>query len=512
MGLCAVFFNPCFSMRNPITSIVRYSLLPALLSLCACSSQPRHEHYLPANPGMVVALKTGPLNTAMRWSRLLGQDPLAQLPASDSVLRRSLEDLPESGVDLSSTLYAYTADSQGLCVLLPLDDASAWVGFLKKHFPEAAIQQRNGHAEAWQAGSFYAGWTDDVLVLMPNPGLRMPAARMQQALTPAAERSLAADPRFQRLMRTTRQAVVWIPGSRLLHHQQRIAAELGFPLSPQMMQQTALGAALSFEEGLIEADVKWFAPERLQPLLRQLGQSAVGATAVEPVAGHDLSMLFAARFTHSGLEQFMRQSGLQFYADLMLASRRLSTGHILKALDGSVVVARHYDTGSAGSRQLVALRIRDRQAFQSLMDVLVQTDLAQPMGREGRLYHLSGGASFLARDGRYAVWAPSPAEALAFLQRRHEAEPKPRPFGSQVSGRPFALYLDLRSRGQGNALLSHLSAQGMGYGGGVLSSRMRLYFTNTEQNSLLQLLDRNMDLSRITALLPADDTTSNERP
>lgn len=173
-----MIFNRVLNLKNLKQQKGFLSLFAVLtLFISACNNAPEHAKYIPKDALIVAEINTKELSKKIAWSMLSSQNLWAKIIGANNKIdstRQSefIKNMQKAGVDELNTFYTYLKKPQDniqkacFVVLIPLKNANKWEDFIKQTFNTTHIIERNKRKEAKLSDNIYAGWINNLLILV----------------------------------------------------------------------------------------------------------------------------------------------------------------------------------------------------------------------------------------------------------------------------------------------------------------------------------------------------------
>jgi hypothetical protein len=481
-----------------------------LLSFSACNRLPEHAKHIPADAVAVVGLNTGKIGKQIAWSALMGSKLFQELQTKIPH-QAAMEGLGDAGIRHTSTSYLYATKTihrgTQITALVPLNDAGKWEAYVKKNFPQAAIKTVSGRKEAQLASGMYAGWNDDLLIVMnivddsqittritadtvintadtsQGSAITLSTDSMQptqSAPTPVdtallasgmarafqvPERNLTSDSRFKKMETDGHDITVWVNYHVLM---QQNGDKLGMPaelaLGNTLWKDAAFSGGFDFELGKITGDMRYYLSEELRSVAKEFGSRSTDQELLDRLPGNNLNMLMSLHLSSKGIKALLEKTGVLGFANLALSSEGLSTDDVFEAFTGDMGAAVNgfqmnyvnqwtaspdspmvrYDSHTTHMDFVYAMKIGNAEKFKKIVSYLQQKTLLQPLG-DNLFLSSSTDSMFMAYDGRYMVVANKPQLAKSYLAGTFKNKTTTSMVREKVYGHPMGMYINFQS-------------------------------------------------------------------
>lgn len=554
----------------------RLRLLSALLVvavlLSGCHSTPDHARYIPKNALMVAEINTKELSKKIAWSMITNNSLWEKLRGkknkADSIRQSEfIKNMQEAGVDELNTFYAYLNDNGGsteeacFIALVPLKDAMKWESFVKKSFPAAKIKDNKKRKEARLDESIYAGWTNNLMILVSLQSTRefLPAeeanpevidneakmaAYLESAFTVSNDNSLLTDKRFATFEKHKHDLGFWVNMDKVMssYAAKNLGAMTGgISLSNNMWRNSAFSAATNFEKGRVITDIMMYSADDFKEINKAYSNKNVDDDLVKRVPKDSLDYLFGYHLSPEGTLKTIEKMGMLGVANGFLKEQNLSVEEILSALTGDMVFSMNnyhqtketllFDSSDASSAFnsyktdmdfLFALKINKQNSFDKLLKLAVGMQLIQPAGPG--VYHLSGSGneqSAIVVGNGYAAFSNKATVAQGFTDGKYSRQSSIK-VKEYVMKHPFGMFFDYSNWARRSAgMLSATKADSLVYmaslqtfdnivfNGGKMEGdgikyQMSINLISKNESSILQLLNFGKVLQEAQVLREQD--------
>lgn len=367
------------------------------------------------------------------------------------------------------------------------------------------------------------------------------SAEMATAFTIAKENSLTGNDRFSKMENGDHDITLWINYDRMMSEFAGAGNMMGLSLSNTLWKDAALSAGFDFEKGKIGGDILYYVPEGLKPVAKELGKTDADKEMIERLPGENLDMLMAWHLAPQGLKGLLEKTGVLGFINLALSGQDLSVDEILGAFTGDMVVSMNnfkltvdttthnkvtvivdstdtVDTATAnlkysGDMQFTyALKIGKKESFHKLLQLAAKSGALSATGNNTYNLKTDGSTATLMIDDKYCVISNHPANATAYLQGSFKNQPKAG--AAEISGNPFGIFFnaqgmmnslseelvsasaDKRALAESKKLLKDVHFTGGSFSSSAFSYKMSINFINQSENSLLQIMDFAMRMSK----------------
>ena len=471
----------------------------------------------------------------------------------------AMNSIEKAGIDLTNTLYVYvkpdTRFKGGNLItgLVPLSDASLWENYVKQVFPQATIKQHGDHKEASLGRDMFVGWNNKLLVIInvmsiptdysqldrsssgpidkPMEDLAGLSAEMDNAFAVAKDNSIISNQHFIGLESEGHDITFWLNYGQLMDQYGGNVSGSGVSLSGALWKDAAFTTGIDFKKGKITGDMHYYLPDEMKEIGKELGSVNVDKDMLDRLPNQNLDMLFTLHLSPKGLKLMLEKMGVLGLANTALATQNMNIDNVLDAFTGDMSFVMndfslHTETevdsfmGQAVVHQnqkpklsmSYVMKINKKENFQKLIDLASQNGLQKngtgfiiPIDDKDTVYAMI--------NDQYLIVSNKYPYTNGFLQGSFKTQKMPSQAESTVSAHPFALYMDVQELFknidagithsaqdsimimESKKLLSNISFNGGEFIDNAFSYHMDINFTNTEENSLIELMDYGMKIN-----------------
>lgn len=471
----------------------------------------------------------------------------------------AMSNIENAGIDLANTLYVYvkpdTRFKGGNVItgLVPLSDAALWEAYVKKVFPQAEIKQHGDHKEASLGRDMFVGWNNKLLVIInvmsvpadynvldrntagpsdkPMEDMASLSAEMDNAFAVAKDNSIVSNSHFIGLESEGHDITFWLNYGQLLDQYGGNVSGSGVSLSGTLWKDAAFTTGIDFKKGKISGDMRYYLPDEMKEIGTELGSVNIDKDMLDRLPSQNLDMLLAMHLSPKGVKLMLAKMGILGLANTALAPQNMNVDNVLDAFTGDMSfmmndfslhtetetdsfmgqIVIHKNQKTSGSISY-AMKINKKENLQRLLDLAKENGLQQsgngfiiPLGDKDTVYAMI--------NDQYLVVSNKYPYANGFMRGDYKGQKMPAPAAAIVTGHPFALYLDVQQLfknidagishsgqdsimiNESKKLLSNISLNGGEFVNNAFSYHMDINFTNTEENSLLELMDYGMKIN-----------------
>lgn len=266
---------------------------------------PKQTQYIPKDATVVLGVSLKNLQQKLDKSKFNIDSLLKSLNknAADSSGNISWEDVKNSGIDLSSNVYAFvnqqgsvmTGQTVNTGMIAVLKNPASFEAFLKKQDPDTEIKKGTNFSYAQLKEGFTAGWNDDILILSNVSGYKTATSNqdtdVKQLTTLFAQKeaeSVASIDAFRNLSTEKADALFWTnSGSSLAS-----VPFVGMTKAADLFKDSYTAGLINFEEGKAVMDTKTYVGDDLKDILNKYSGTKADLDLVEkypyPVNGFAL--------------------------------------------------------------------------------------------------------------------------------------------------------------------------------------------------------------------------------
>ncbi len=523
--------------------------------LGACSKVPDNARYVPDDAVIVAGINLSALSDKIAWNLITGsklfKEIKKRMPAENA--GDIVGGIENAGLDVSNTFYVYTkydtrfAGGKMIAGLIPIKDAKSLEGFLKKAFPGVAIVQRQEMKEAALGGGLYARWSANLLIVIDAPLMPQDdeeaatdsaanvvlAAEMDKAFNVPGTNSIINNKRFSGFEAHRHDLSFWVNyGSILSGFSDDGSLNInGVTLSPAMLKDAVLTAGFEFRKGQIAADVNYYLPSKVEEATKDFGTVEADKEMLDRLPKNNMDMLLAMHISPAGVKTLLEKAGLFGLTNMGLATQGLDADFLLEAFTGDMAVMMsdfslaaelkkdefmgqvvEHKSQKVGVTMTYVIRINKKENFERLME-LVKKNGMQPLKGGGYVLPLTTSDSvFLLLNEQYAVISSKRKYAAGFLDGSFKKDKMGDLYADQVYGQPFAMCIDVKELfrnidpaisnsprdsaiiSESKKLLDNITVTGGKYEDNAYKFGMEVNFINTDENSILELIDFGMKI------------------
>lgn len=525
-------------------------VLLLFLLLSACNRIPHHADYIPKEALFVGTVNVQKLTRKMVWNAITGSTLFEEMQEKvrSEKSREAMKDFSSVGLQANSTVYFFYTGSLrkegNICFLLGMDDQKAFERFIKGNLPGALIREEKGYRSAQLEQAVFAAWNAEAAMFFPMrnalPDSVLPAegigsqinslatiqAFVQNAFSLSKENAVTALPHFRDLHKAGHDISFWANYEEIFRQSPDLnAPEVQAFVKADYFRDAALATGVDFEDGAAEMVMDYYMSKELAALYGKHSGTDVEEQLLRQIPSGNIAMLAAYHVKPGMLTDFLAEFKLDGLANLGLAMMGTSLEKLTSGFAGDYVFAITDLNVKDTVRKIpdtdlelvvepemnisMALSVSSKSTVE---DLLVKGVREKVLTRQGNAYRLGQGALMLS-DQRM-IYSSDPALGQKWMAGKNDIR-KALPSGAweEISGEPFCFFVDIPKILQfipesgmdssGRALLRETSAlfTYLEMHGGTLKKQANhmeghLYFSNREENALVQLLNLAMKVKQ----------------
>ena len=439
--------------------------------------------------------------------------------------------------------------------LVPLSDAAQWEAYILKVFPQGEIKQHGDIRELSMGNNMLAGWNKNTLIVLsliantpdyasmmngdPSATMAPPAApdmvaELDTAFAVSKGNTIKGNANFDKLQKEGHDLSMWINYDQIMsqYMAESVAARMGgVSLSNTLWKGTAFACGFDFKKGKITGDMTYYTPAEMSEVYKELGSTSADKDMLERMPKSNLDMMMSLHLSPKGIKSLLEKTGFLGLANIGLSAENMNVDDVLDAFTGDMAVTvcdlsvqdatpaqdpnvEMMMPKTAGSICYV-LKINKKENFMKLFE-LVKRQGMQPIANGYYAPLTAQDTFFVLMNDKYAVAGNKYANVNGMLQGTFKGDKVSDVVSSQVYGHPFAMFLDIQQvirninlsktmtgndstiYAESKKLVSNISLNGGDFKDNSITSHMEVNFTNTDENSIIALLDFGMRMSDAT--------------
>jgi hypothetical protein len=500
---------------------------------------------------MVTGINLRSFSKKIAWNVITGsklyKEMQARIPEQNA--KDALSGIQEAGLDFTNTIYVYLKpdnrypDGEKMVGLVPLSDADKWEAYVKKAFPEVAINAIGDRKEARLSSGLYVGWDKHLMVAI-NAGTMYPgsvtppmdqptiSAEIGNAFKASDENTMAGNKYFAKLEKEGHDISFFINYEQMMNQVNiPITGDLSMSLAGSMWKNSAFTTGLDFVKGKITADMHYYLSDEMKQIGTELGSSNADKDMIDRLPTKNMDMMVAVHLSPKGIKALLEKMNVLGPVDEGLKSQGMSADGVLDAFTGDMAFM--MNDFSLQSENVVDTFmskpiVHPEQHTNLSMTYVIKLNkkenlnkivkLAEEFGLQkegnGHVIPIDGTNSVhILMDNQYLVASNKMEYATGFLAGKFKEEKKPGAVSSIIKGNPWAFYFDVqqfcrdidpaitRSREdslmilESKKLLKDISLTGGAFKNDAFEYHLDINFLNTEENSILTLMDYSMRMT-----------------
>ncbi len=438
--------------------------------------------------------------------------------------------------------------------LVPLSDAGQWEAYIKQIIPNATITQHGDHKEASLGLDMYVGWNKNVMIVMnvmstsddnadvlmggktSNAGststdLKAISAEMEGAFKVGEENSIKGNKHFTDLELQGHDITFMLNYEQMMMKMNGDMAEkIGLSLTNEVWKDAAFTVGFDFVKGKITGDMHYYVPG-LKDIGMEMGATNADKDMLDRLPNQNLDMLMSMHIAPKAVKDMLNKMNLLGTANIGLASQGLTVDNVLDAFTGDMAITMNdfslhnekvadnfmgqtviHENQKPSVSITYALKLKNKDNFQKL--VKLAKDLGLPATPNGFAIPIGEKDSvYILINDQYAVASNKRGNTTGFLDGSLKATKMPEAAASQVYGHPTAFFLDVQQLFknidpaishssndstmimESRKLLNNISFTGGAFVQDAFSYHLDINFINTEENSIINLMDYGMKIS-----------------
>ncbi len=524
----------------------------AAVMLAACSRVPDNARYIPADAVAVIGVNLRSLSKKIAWNLITGsklfKEIQKRMPAKNGA--DAVGGIENAGFDVSNTFYVYTrADNRFvggnlLVGLVPLEDAGKWEAYVKQVFPGAEIKQRQGRKEAALGRGLYVGWGPELLILvngavedeLQEDPAEMVMAEIDRAFLVPSQVPMTDNKRYADFEKHGYDLSFWLNYGKVISN---YTGDLGFDvngvsLSSAAWKDAVLSCGFDFKKGKIAGDINYYLPAQMADSMGEFGTENADKDMLQRLPKKKMDMLLSMHISPNGVKNLLEKTGLFGITNMTLTAQGMDVDYVLDAFTGDMAISMNdfslytetlrdsfmgqmmdHKEQRATMAMTYAVKISKYENFAHLVDMLADNG----MMKTGRGYVQPvtyNDSVHLVLDKQYAVISSERAYAEGVVDGSYKDDKMPSTIAGKVYDQPFALCLDIKQLFQdvdpaisssprdsaviaeSKKLLDNISLSGGRYKDHAYKFNLEINFINTDENSILELIDFGMRMNDIS--------------
>jgi hypothetical protein len=477
-------------------------LLLTIVLFASCSNSPQHLKYIPKDASVVVGVNTAELGKKIAWDALWGSKLLEEMQQRMDK-KDVMKDMGNSGIQAMTTYYLYLKTDKRfesgnrMTAVLPMDDIAKWEAYLKKVSPQAVVKAQKDRKEALISEGMYAGWTNDVLIIMNTiyppmddfynqlanatpdnydslmtemqkarkPDEALMTVEMDKAFNVSKDDAITAKVSFMNLEKEDHDITMWMNYETLMGDYMTASMTGGIALSGALWKDAAMAAGFDFEDGKIDGKLKYYVSEELKMIMKQFGTKNADKEMMERLPAEGLNLLAGLYVSPTGIKAMVDLMGLTGVMNAGLAESGMNTDDIFTAFSGDFALSlnnfkiisttipadsfypgqKAFESQDADIQYTFAMKTGKKESFDKLLQLALKTGVMVP-DESGKKFVLTSGRQTvnIAVDNGFVVVSNNSAYADGFMQSAYKSAKRPEKVAA-IQGHPWGLYFDVKS-------------------------------------------------------------------
>jgi len=365
------------------------------------------------------------------------------------------------------------------------------------------------------------------------------AAEMDNAFGVTKENSIIENKRFTELEGEGHDISFWMNYDVLVsqYMSENMSEKMGgLSISSALWKDAAAASGIDFKQGKITGDSKYYMSDELKDICKELGGTNADKDMIQRMPSQNMDMMMAFHLSPKGLKAILEKTGMLGYANIALMTQNINADYVLDAFTGDMAISvndlsmksemrtdsmngvafSHADMKPSLS-VTYTLKINKKENFNKLFGMLNESGMLQPMGANTYVFPMGEhDSAYVMINDQYAVVSNKQAYASGFLAGTFKSQKMTDAASSTINDHVFSWFLDVQQAAKGidpgitqsahdsvilaesKKLLSNVSFSGGAFKGNAFEYHMEINFMNTEENSIIQLLDFGMKINDAT--------------
>jgi len=533
-------------------------VLFASVFVSACNRLPDHMRYIPKDAVAVAGVNLKSLSKKIAWNLITGsklfKEMQKRLPEKST--KDAMSGIEKAGIDVLNTFYVYVKTDtrfkggNRITGLVPLSDAGQWENYVRQVFPNVAIKEKGDRKEASLGSDMYVGWNKHLLVVInvsavsagedggsnggrvsisSQMGSDDMSAEMENAFSVTKENSIVGNTRFTQFEAVGHDVTFWLNYEELMNEYGGDMAEKmgGISLSATSGKGAAFTAGVDFVQGKITSDMQLFFPDSMSAIGAEFGSVDVDKDLVDRLPGQNMDLALVGHLSPQGIKSSLEKMGLLGLANVGLETQGFNVDSVLGAFTGDVAIVINalslktekvsepfmgnmvvHDVQKQSMTASLVMKLNKKENFQGLLKFaqhngVLPTDngMIVPIDDKDSVY--------MQYNDQYAVVSNKLPYVSGMLSGAFKSQKK----SAELLGNPWAVYLDMQELFTGvdpainqsasdsvvivesKKLLSNICFSGGKFKDNSLNYHLDINFVNTEENSIIEIMDFGMKIS-----------------
>lgn len=513
--------------------------------LYSCNKIPNHIKYVPKNALGVFSVDMNKFSKKLIWNMLtdskLFEDMQKDIKNEDS--KKAMKDVSNIGLDAMSTMYAFYVgdlkEENNLCIAVAMKDASKFESFLSKNYPQIAIDKNDLFQSCVIEERILVSWNKEVMLVMPmtaqydfskedtvvaSYNVDEFKAYLKSMYLLDTKNSIKELKHFVDLQKADHDFTVWLNYEEIYKQSNSMAdATVKMFLKDGYFKDAALATGFDFEKGKIDMDMDYFFSKELAAIYKKSINNTMDVSLINSLPSENIDLLVSYNLKPQMIQDFLKEFNLDGIINLGLAAVGLNMENLLSIFKGDIVFAvtdlRGLDSVASMTQytpdlnMYYAMTIQDQSKLEQLLAKGTEQSVLK---KNGSVYTLpgvdQGGLTF---DKNRLVYSNKLDKATQYLNNKGNDKNKsiPSEVYSKLSANPISVYANMNKildavpsnsmdTGEKEILqeVKKLCTYGIIYGGKMKGDANHfegnLFFTNQDENAMIQLLNLGMKIKK----------------
>jgi hypothetical protein len=398
----------------------------ALITFTSCSSKP--DAPIPADASFVMHIDGASISDKLPWSEIKESQlfkTVLEETDGDPLAKTILNDPAQSGIDVKSNGWAFVSlRGKGAysAFIWGLKDAATFEGFLKKANPDIKINKKESTSYLAE-GTTLVAWKDKSLMVLAD------ASELTEELNDAqddfssedmgseegepqqsfelssdsllniafelqslkSEAKLTSDDKFADLISTDGDVHFWFNAGKM-YNNTMAGSLLALSKVGSLLEGNIGAITVNFTNGGIDIHSKGYMGKDLQALYEKYEASNFDESALKNLPAGEVNMALAMNYPPEGLKGLLSLFGVDGLVNTFMQEAGFSIDEFIKANSGNLFFALSdfkinqveksfegfdgepmtYTSEEPDGKLLFGAEVKDRNAFQKMMDVAKQ--------------------------------------------------------------------------------------------------------------------------------------------
>lgn len=524
------------------------ALIAGMVLFSSCKKSNDAGKYIVKDAAFVMVANGESISKKLPWEELRNGEMFKELSSDSSMnefTKQAMENPDVTGIDIKSNITTFVVkDSTGGYATVEgnIKDAAKFKSYFTGSIKGATSNEKDGYSFLVKE-KMTLGWNKDRFIIvydlpqlndmngMPSlnglddsiynspaaPVLRNGTELIKSLFNLKEENSLAKNEKFGDLMNEKGDFHFYFNAENFSPGSMGMAALAMLNIGKLTEGAVATGVA-NFEDGKIVVDIKSYSGKELSEIWKKYNGKSINTDMIKRSPVQKVAVAIGFNFQPQGVQEFLRLTGLEGFANLGAKQFGFSVDDFVKANKGdlAITVGDFTDSSGAGSsdpQAVFSVSVNDKVAFAKLI-------AAASKARGGTGLDKMG---YSVNDNYFAL-ATTKSLADAYMTGTSNNNYD---FISDISGEPIGAYINLqylisvmsknetdtlsqRQSALSLAMWDHAIFKGGDYVDGALKQHGEIILINKKMNSLRQLNSYANKMSAIQKLKDASWKTKME--